>query len=55
MTAGIVALFLVAPLFVVPLGLRLIEPSGQGRADQLLRIAIHSSVPSAISLAVAWR
>lgn len=54
MTAGIVALFLVAPLVVVPLGLRLIERSGEGRTDRLMRAAILASVPSAISLAVAF-
>jgi hypothetical protein len=50
MTAGIVALFLVAPLVVVPLGLRSIERAN----DRLMRVAILSSVPSAITLAIAF-
>jgi len=54
MTDGIVALFLVAPLVVVPLGLRSIERANDRRSDLLMRFAILSSVPSAITLA-DWR
>ena len=51
MTAGIVLLFLVAPLIVVPLGLRSIERAGDSRrTDRLMRVAIlNCSVPSAIT------
>lgn len=54
MTAGIVALFLVAPLVVVPLGLRLIGRSGEGHLDRLMRAAVLASVPSAVLLAAAF-
>jgi hypothetical protein len=54
MTAGIVALFLVGPLVVVPLGLRLIDRSREGATDRLMRISLLGSVPSAISLAMAF-
>jgi hypothetical protein len=54
MTAGIVLLFLVAPLIVVPLGLRSIERANDRRTDRLMRLAILSSVPSAITLAIAF-
>ncbi|MFP5342426.1 MAG: YndJ family transporter [Candidatus Limnocylindria bacterium] len=50
----IVALFLVGPLVVVPLGLRLVPTQGSATAARLLRIARWTALPAGVALAVAF-
>ena len=54
MTAGIVALFLVAPLVVVPLGLRLLPVDDDMLARRLAGTAIRASVPSGALLGIGF-
>lgn len=50
----IVALFLVGPLVVVPLGLRLVAMPGSASAARLLRIARSSALPAGVALVIAF-
>jgi hypothetical protein len=54
MTAGIVVLFLLAPLLVVPLGLRLIPADEDPLAQRLQAIACRASFPAGVLLALAF-
>lgn len=54
MTALIAALFLVGPLAVVPLGIRLVPPLGDARADRLLGWMGRLAVPAGLALALAF-
>lgn len=54
MTSLITALFLVGPLAVVPLGIRLVPPLGDTRADRMVGWMGRLALPAGLALALAF-